>query len=93
MSRTRRGPVLPDPVRGWFLAPLERFLKIESASGIVLLACAALAFAWANSPAQAHYEALWNARFRQPYLVLSVPDAALTCTYDILAGTAAVSRS
>lgn len=37
--------------------------------------------------------ALWNARFRQPYLVLSVPDGALTCTYDILTGTAAVSRS
>jgi hypothetical protein len=36
---------------------------------------------------------LWNARFRQPYLVLSAPGAALSCTYDILAGTAAITRS
>lgn len=35
---------------------------------------------------------LWNARFRQLYLVLS-PGPALTCTYDILAGTAVVARS
>ncbi len=36
---------------------------------------------------------LWNARFRQPYLVLSAPGASLSCTYDILAATAAVTRS
>ncbi|MCC7253322.1 hypothetical protein [Hyphomicrobium sp.] len=34
--------------------------------------------------------ALWNARFRQPYLVLSLEGAA--CTYDILAGTAAITH-
>ena len=37
--------------------------------------------------------ALWNARFRQPYLILSAPGAPLSCTYDILAGTAAITRS
>lgn len=62
MTRIRGGPTLPDPVRGWLVAPLEKFLRIESASGVVLLACAALAFAWANSPANAQFEALWNAR-------------------------------
>lgn len=36
---------------------------------------------------------LWDARFRQPYLVLTAPGASLSCTYDILAGTAAVARS
>jgi hypothetical protein len=36
---------------------------------------------------------LWNARFRQPYLVLSTSGGTLSCTYDILAGTAAVARS
>ena len=36
---------------------------------------------------------LWNARFRQPYLVLSAPVPALSCTYDILAGTASIARS
>jgi hypothetical protein len=36
---------------------------------------------------------LWNARFRQPYLVLSAGGTSATCTYDILADTAEVSRS
>jgi NhaA family Na+:H+ antiporter len=40
--------------------PLERFLKIEAASGIVLIAAAALAFAWANSSWAELYTAIWN---------------------------------
>ena len=32
------------------LAPFQRFARTESASGLVLLACTALALAWANSP-------------------------------------------
>ncbi len=35
----------------------------------------------------------WNARFRQPYLVLSAGNPGVACTYDILAGTAEISRS
>ncbi len=40
--------------------PLARFLRIESASGIVLLACAIAALAIANSPAAESYERFWN---------------------------------
>lgn len=40
------------------LSPVERFLAVESSSGIVLLAAAALAIAWANSPLSSWYEAL-----------------------------------
>jgi NhaA family Na+:H+ antiporter len=40
--------------------PLERFLQIEAASGILLLITAALALAWANSPWAASYHAFWN---------------------------------
>jgi len=36
---------------------------------------------------------LWNARFRQPYLVLAADRTSLSCTYDILADTAEVARS
>lgn len=36
---------------------------------------------------------LWNARFRQPYIVLSAEAAGLSCAYDILAGTASITRS
>lgn len=35
----------------------------------------------------------WNARFRQPYLVLPGPTHGISCTYDILAGTAEIIRS
>jgi NhaA family Na+:H+ antiporter len=40
--------------------PLERFLHIEAASGIVLLVAAVVALAWANSPWAASYEHLWH---------------------------------
>lgn len=37
--------------------------------------------------------ALWNARYRQPYMVLSATEASRSCAYDILGGTAEVSRT
>jgi NhaA family Na+:H+ antiporter len=42
------------------LRPLERFLHVEAASGVVLLIAAIAAMAWANSPWAASYEALWH---------------------------------
>ena len=43
------------------LAPLRRLLHVESASGVVLLACTALALAAANSPLAASFAAFWHA--------------------------------
>lgn len=43
------------------LAPVERFLRIEAASGIVLLAAAVVALAWANSPWRDVYARIWHA--------------------------------
>jgi len=40
--------------------PLDRFLGIEAASGIVLLVVAATALAWANSPWAKNYFAFWH---------------------------------
>jgi Na+:H+ antiporter, NhaA family len=40
--------------------PLERFLRVEAASGIVLLMAAAIALAWANSLWGASYASLWH---------------------------------
>jgi len=37
-----------------------RFISLEATSGIVLLLAAALAFAWANSPWDYAYDALWH---------------------------------
>lgn len=42
------------------LATLERFLHIEAVSGIVLLAAAAIALIWANSPFAESYHHLWH---------------------------------
>ena len=42
------------------LAPFRRFAETASAGGIVLLACTALALAWANSPWAESYHHLWE---------------------------------
>lgn len=40
--------------------PLERFLRIEAASGLLLLVSAAVAMAWANSSWSTGYARLWH---------------------------------
>jgi len=42
------------------IRPLERFLRIEAASGILLLLVTAVALLWANSPWAASYAGLWH---------------------------------
>ncbi|HET9942069.1 MAG TPA: Na+/H+ antiporter NhaA [Terriglobia bacterium] len=42
------------------LAPVERFLAIEAASGILLMITAAVALLWANSPWRTSYADLWH---------------------------------
>ena len=67
----RSPPDHPPPPGAWpavrsaarrLLSPVERFLAIEAASGIVLLAAAVIALAWANSPWHGSYEALCTRR-------------------------------
>ncbi len=40
--------------------PVERFLQIEAASGVLLLVAATAALVWANSPWAESYEQLWH---------------------------------
>ena len=40
-------------------APIQRFLNLETSGGIVMLVCAALAMAWANSPWLHAYETIF----------------------------------
>lgn len=42
------------------LAPVERFLAVEAASGIVLMFAAIVALVWANSPWRIAYANLWH---------------------------------
>lgn len=55
------GPaVLPVATVDRWLAPLTRFLHIQAASGVVLLACTAAALILANSAAAAWFSGLWK---------------------------------
>ena len=44
------------------LLSIERFLRVETAGGLVLLVATATALIWANSPWHSSYEALWHAK-------------------------------
>ncbi|HEY1189756.1 MAG TPA: Na+/H+ antiporter NhaA [Gemmata sp.] len=57
---TRAANHLPTPLIEPLTRPLTRFLHIESASGVVLLVCAALALALANTAAAPAYHAFWH---------------------------------
>jgi Na+:H+ antiporter, NhaA family len=46
---------IPKAVVRTLITPAQRFIETESASGIILIAAAILAFAWANSPWAEHY--------------------------------------
>ncbi|UNY97554.1 Na+/H+ antiporter NhaA [Zhouia spongiae] len=43
-----------------FISPFQRFVKIESLSGILLFCAAVIAIIWANSPFSESYADLWN---------------------------------
>jgi Na+:H+ antiporter, NhaA family len=62
----------PDPGRAWpwpvrpieqISRPLVQFLHVESASGMVLIVCTAVALIAANSPLGDAYAAFWNQTF------------------------------
>ncbi len=42
------------------LSPFQKFVKIESFSGILLMAATIIALAWANSPFSESYQSLWQ---------------------------------
>src|SRR5919109_2944028 len=52
----------PRPPIERLVSPFQRFAHTESASGIVLLACTAVALVWANSPLGESYFHLWESR-------------------------------
>ena len=41
------------------LRPFQRFFRTQASGGIVLLICAIIAIAWANSPWSEYYDKLW----------------------------------
>src|SRR5215469_6630977 len=65
------------------LAPVERFLAIEAASGIVLMAAAFLALLWANSPYRKSYLALWQTSFGFRDLHFLINDGLMTVFFFV----------
>ncbi len=53
---TPSSPPSSNPIIG----PLQAFFRAEAAGGILLLVCAVVAFAWANSPFAAAYFDVWQ---------------------------------
>lgn len=47
-------------IRKILLSPFQKFVKIESFSGILLFGATIIALIWANSPWRESYEALWQ---------------------------------
>jgi Na+:H+ antiporter, NhaA family len=58
-SATASAPA-SEPVIERILRPFQRFAARETSSGVILLGCAVVALAWANSPWGASYEHLWE---------------------------------
>ncbi|MEO7427906.1 MAG: Na+/H+ antiporter NhaA [Acidimicrobiales bacterium] len=48
------------PLARYVVQPVARFLDVEAAGGILLLAATAAALVWANSPWSASYHQLWH---------------------------------
>jgi NhaA family Na+:H+ antiporter len=59
MQRPTASRLPPTPIER-VLSPFSHFIRQESAGGIVLIACAMVAFAWANSRWAAGYHHLWE---------------------------------
>src|SRR5262249_42798364 len=60
-ERGRGRPLpLPDEPIDRLIEPIERFLHVEAAGGIVLLACTVAALVLANSPLSEAYRHLWE---------------------------------
>ena len=64
IAGTRPSFLNSDRVLAKAVRPIVQFSRIEAAGGIVLVASAAVALVWANSPWSAGYEALWSTPVR-----------------------------
>ena len=60
MAEQDREPLLPREPIHRLVDPVARFLHVESASGVLLLLCTAVALVLANSAASEWYLALWK---------------------------------
>jgi Na+:H+ antiporter, NhaA family len=74
----------PKAVVAKLLTPVQEFIRTESASGVILIAAAALAFAWANSPWAASYFALLDLPFSLRFGAWTLEKPLLLWVNDLL---------
>ncbi|HTJ47283.1 MAG TPA: Na+/H+ antiporter NhaA, partial [Kofleriaceae bacterium] len=61
------------------MSPVQRFLEVEAAGGIVLVIATAIAVAWANSPWASSYRALWRGD-----LLFAIDDVLMTIFFFVV---------
>jgi NhaA family Na+:H+ antiporter len=89
-AREERGP--REPLIERLVEPLVRFLEVEAASGVVLLACTAIALAVANSPWDRPFAEIWQIRVGftagdfslQKPLILWINDGLMTIFFFLV---------
>ena len=64
------------------LAPFREFARINASSGVLLMAAAAIALVWANSPVAASYEELWATRITIDVGGMALSDSLLHWVND-----------
>jgi Na+:H+ antiporter, NhaA family len=74
----------PRAVVTKLLTPVQEFIRTESASGVLLIAAAALAFAWANSPWAATYFTVLDIPFGVGFGAWSLEKPLLLWVNDLL---------
>jgi NhaA family Na+:H+ antiporter len=79
-----RRPPSPRTVVAKLLTPVQEFIRTESASGVLLIAAAALAFAWANSPWATGYFAVLHTPFGVGFGAWSLEKPLLLWVNDLL---------
>jgi Na+:H+ antiporter, NhaA family len=85
MSKRAAAPrPAPRTMAAKLLTPVQEFIRTESASGVILIAAAALAFAWANSPWAASYFALLDTPVAVGFGAWSLQKPLLLWVNDLL---------
>jgi NhaA family Na+:H+ antiporter len=77
----------PPPKRsvvGRLLTPVQELINTESASGVILIAAAAVAFAWANSPFAPNYFAILEVEVRVGFGTWALEKPLILWVNDLL---------
>ena len=79
-----RKPPAKRSVVGRLLTPVQEFIKTESASGVILIAAALVAFAWANSPFAPSYFAILEVEVRVGFGTWALEKPLILWVNDLL---------